>query len=615
MPTQSHLEKVESWFSDKEVDSMYRLVSIFSSLCERRILLRKVYGQTSCTDGTTVWLNWKTKERYVVLEHELSHIVFDSNPAAIETLIRAMVDKVMLAFPGERDAAIRIAYGLCQMLDDVRVRSLWAELYPGSAEMLKQRWVQILEETNNSVSSPAIDVWAGAYGIGMDTKLDQPIETDIIEKSIDTVILNDYASVLKAVDQIFDELIRQKFFKNKTPEEPDTPPPKLGDDAEGKEGGKGGTKETQDGEPDTTKPAEGEEGEGEKEEEKALKLSTILIGGSFEEGDTKPIERSKDHQKKAGPLVFKALKGDDPKEGFEKMQQILDKISKKDFAELDEEEHLSKKVKGNVIWEEDDGRTPIPLDPKARVSLGKARAMFKRLEGQRMTRLMETGADVDIQAYISSRLGENDPCVFRNTGTGQGFSSIVLMDFSSSMGFPDKKNKIPFESCQKAAEFLRQSMNFPFTDLEFWGFTQKERGSTTIKRFDRPYKEHRPYGNTPLHVAVTAATEALVRSPLTVKRLFVLTDGSPTFAFGDKNHKLNNRQDALLYFVKAAVEEARENKIGVYALAIGDDMTKESLGYMFGREEFWRQSSYEDVYANLVDLIINNFKSYLKHRR
>ena len=108
-------------------------------------------GKTDCS--STIWLPLQDPEAYLVLEHELSHWLFETDVVMADRYVELIVEKMLRragiklganeALPYEKHLKT-VVHSLWNVLEDWRVCWLWSQLYRGGGELLQQRWRDIV---------------------------------------------------------------------------------------------------------------------------------------------------------------------------------------------------------------------------------------------------------------------------------------------------------------------------------------------------------------------------------------------------------------------------------------------------------------------------------------
>jgi hypothetical protein len=139
----AHLRKRsdEDEFSER-VSAAMKTVSTFSHLIGRKMTL--VNESVAYTDGTKIAAPFSHAYFYEFVEHEISHNLFKSNIAAKVSFTEQyvlQVAKAMGAFgkhllDKDRDTLSSMVGTILNVIEDHRVNSLWAMLYPGSYRRL-----------------------------------------------------------------------------------------------------------------------------------------------------------------------------------------------------------------------------------------------------------------------------------------------------------------------------------------------------------------------------------------------------------------------------------------------------------------------------------------------
>jgi hypothetical protein len=260
------------------------------------------------------------------------------------------------------------------------------------------------------------------------------------------------------------------------------------------------------------------------------------------------------------------------------------------------------------------------LSVEDRIVVARLRSMFYRVMGVRKATLEDEGSEIDIAAYIERRLSRTPVPCFKHEGKGRGFKAMLLLDRSGSM------DGLKTSQCERAARIIRAAMNFPFVQVEVWGFTSMDSGEVLISRFDKHDKidlvHSKGFGGlTPIHVAMRVAGRKLEEGT-EAKQLFVLTDGFPSYRVRDGKHMNTNQ---LMMFVRNEVRDIRRLGTNVTGMLVGSlrnlkggdvhyDVGPKDLKFMFGSQKSWKQVRPDRLGNDLVQLVAQSFTEYLKKR-
>jgi hypothetical protein len=305
----------------------------------------------------------------------------------------------------------------------------------------------------------------------------------------------------------------------------------------------------------------------------------------------------------------------------EHMKSFLDSVQKQLVRPVDHDDWLKKDTFCKLHFvdvrpEDSEFGQPLSTDLRSEdyATIQRLRSTFFRVMGRRSSRLEETGTEVDIPALIERRITGQALSCFRNQTSGRGFRATVLIDRSHSM----RKGRI--QQAERAAKIIVEALDFPFVELNLWGFQALDDGEVTITRFSTNlntfHTEKVPVdGLTPLHIALRVAIRDLSEGSDS-KQLLLLTDGAPMYA--GMNHRLVAERQLRL-FVREEIHTARRRGINVTALLIGDtragrvrfDVNNSDLSFMFGSERYWKCVDEHRFGDDLIKAVSSSFMSYL----
>jgi hypothetical protein len=251
------------------------------------------------------------------------------------------------------------------------------------------------------------------------------------------------------------------------------------------------------------------------------------------------------------------------------------------------------------------------------------RSIFNRVLGRVRSGMDDTGAEIDVPAYIQARLtGEGVPC-FRHEQRGQGFKALLVVDRSSSMaGWKEQQ-------VERAARVVRRALDYPFVEERMWGFQSLGHGQIDITRMAPGVetfntKKSAVGGVTPLNVAVRVAARQLEKGT-EAKQLYVITDGFPVFSKRDGE---SYGTLSLLLWTRDEIHKARQHGISVTGVIIGEDLSDHMVSMVFGPRRYWKRVTVADtgtvdadgepivtaerLGSELVSLLSTSFVEYLK---
>jgi|WetSurMetagenome_2_1015567.scaffolds.fasta_scaffold03229_2 hypothetical protein len=632
----------------------YKTVEVFAGITQRKLWL-KDSGSGACTDGHLIHVPLKEPGAYQYTEHELSHILFQSDGFARATFVKDYAAKVVSVAPSTKggERALRKAMTtITGILDDERVISLWGLLYKGSETIMRRMKYEESQEALPRAHNNILTLFyclAGGHEVPPG-RLDR-YEPYILE-ALRKVRLRDFLGVLVTskwiINMLVGELIRQS--RNE-------PPPVrpmwgidtlLGSTGVGLNEGSSSdldvrpsdaapeTDTTSDEAPEPSQPPQSETPEWRPPDvtaptDERIKALGELIGafGAIEEPDNgfrfdledvQPSKFQNVQDRTFAVRVVNAAIGADVKDPdvMEKaleassshMQRIVDKARQAVRNTVHEDDRIRQDAYAKVVFH-DEALTPF-ANPSVDISeedlhtILRLRAGFVRVMGRRANRLEDAGVAVDVSAFIERLVTGEDRPVFRGDSHSKGFKALILVDRSQSM------NGHRTHQAERGCRIISRALKFPFVESAVWGFQSWDAGQVDITRFAPGMEEFtsdscQVGGTTPLHTAVRVGVRHL-EAGTEKKHLFVLSDGFPVYARkgGD-----SFATKTLMGFVRGEVQRARSHGIGVTGIMIGNDLKADAMSFMFGSSKHWRVMG-RDFGNDLVQLITASFIEYLR---
>jgi hypothetical protein len=320
------------------------------------------------------------------------------------------------------------------------------------------------------------------------------------------------------------------------------------------------------------------------------------------------------------------------------MQSAIDSF-RDGVSKLSPDSQLTSDAKAKALFIDvkKDGIDPhahLILSTKEKDAVTRMRSIFFRTLGRQKAQRDASGLSIDIDAAIQHSIEPNDPEIFENEQSNQGFAYLTLCDMSGSM------NGVRFNQVCHATEMLKQSLHFPFVDGTLWGFrggdpisgSREHNSEVWIYRYDKNCQGYEGKGKTanrsftfpvrcggltPMHAAVRISVRHLLTrvSSGMAKRLFLLTDGAPC---GVRSSGKGLPPWVLQQYVAKEIQWARQHGIQVYTLVIDGGLEEKESRLMFGAPRYWRNVSSQDpensIDRVLQNLVIQNFEKYLKSR-
>lgn len=639
----------------------YKTVEIFSGITGRKLYLKD--GPVPKTNGWVIEVPMKDRDMYTLVEHEISHPLFGSDPIAKALFVEDYSQKVSLVAARrnvELDRrALRVALNLfVGILEDERVISLWGLLYRGSERQMRDLAARDTEPHVKKAHEHLVTMFitiAGGHDPG-EGKLSrfEPYFREALRK----VHLRDFTATLITakwlVTQLVSEVIRQSRGE---------PPPEDGDAFTGAGSGEGpGASESRSEGPDgpdapampwedqappqepqdADKDGPGGRGEGPwqppeveasvEERTQALQSMADQLGTAprklrerfddFEESKYSNKWAEQEAKRTAKRAMDSAVKDSGQLErkleqSRGKMQEVIQKVRSAVANVEVQDDRIRRDAFAKVTFTDirpADVTTAITMPPEDENTVRRLRAMFFRVMGRRKSVLDFQGAAIDIPSYIERRMTHTALPVFKSDGSGRGFKTLVLIDRSSSMQGQRTKQ------AERACRIISRALDFPFVETHIWGFQGVKQNEVGITRFEKGVEvfntpKSRVKGFTPLHIATRVAANFL-REGTEAKQLIIISDGFPTHhstrgVFGTKT---------LINFVRVEVRRARRQGINVTGVMIGSDTAAglrtevhpDLMRRMFGGSKHWRLMGGRNLNQGLVQLVSQSFVDYLR---
>ncbi|MEN9796846.1 MAG: von Willebrand factor type domain [Pseudomonadota bacterium] len=530
------------------VAAAYKTVETFAGLVQRPLKLRN--GKTPQTDGTHIQAPFKHPSLYCMVEHELSHVLFQSDLDGK----RRFADE----FP---EPLQPLAAKLYNLLEDERVNSLWGELYPGSLAEMQALGLRTMlrhrPRAHDDLVTFALCIHARVPRMPVG-----PLSpfAPIVERALAEVRLGSPASTLIAARRLLGDLSLAWGFC-------DLPPPDL--EATARAENTAAHQRLDDLEmphvaSDTPSAATA----------RALGAAAA-VEGADEASVRAALEASRQEARTWLDEVRRRLQqaGQRTQDGW-MLRDVRDLVVLKDIPA---------------------GELPRPprLAPEDALAAARLSQVLRRVRARRTQRLSDSGLAVDLEAALQRQVAGAAGPVFREEVTGRGLRALLLVDRSSSMAGE------PTAEVERAARILRHALTQPGLSLETWGFRSRGKaaylervpeGSDLVTCAALPL-----HGQTPLHIALGAAANRL-REQAEVSHLFVLTDGKPVFT----PTRLRTGTDTLQAQVRDAVQSARRHGVGVSCLVVGDDLPDADAFEMFGPRRHWARTGTDALAGTLI---------------
>lgn len=210
----------------------YKTVSTFAGIVGKKLYLKN--GDPS-TDGAMIHAPFDHKYFYTLVEHEIAHILFQSDAQGRETFslktIRRISDAALRArvpLTVEDTVILReFLFTMIGLLEDVRVESLWGVLYPGSKTLMDQLSFESVVEAAQKLdphTSLAMFLTCHLYGATIPEGKYSPYGY-VITQAAEMVKFRSFGTTLLAARWVLQECITEFINKQHSSEPRPSPSP------------------------------------------------------------------------------------------------------------------------------------------------------------------------------------------------------------------------------------------------------------------------------------------------------------------------------------------------------------------------------------------------------
>lgn len=595
MQTLDNFRSSETEFNLRTV--AYQTVATFAGIMDRRLWLKD--GDLS-NDGTLIQVPLKSDTAYQQVEHQLAHILFGTNVLARDafctrfaTLAAKAAQRHGIEILPENIA--RLLYDFVVVLDSERAVGLWGQLYEGSEVLIREYLSVTFEERTNRLQTN-IGAALTAHHLGFEIADPFKDLEPIFEKAFENVRLKTFSAVLLTSRWLLKKVIdREIEYKAQLPPEPGQQgPPDPDNQSDRSEA----LKEL----------ADSSRGQSAKETE--LDASKV---SKYPSGTDKGEAREMADEALSASLDDEDLRDLIEESGIDMGDQLDQMRTSLSNQIVSGDEILRRKVKAKVVFRDvrpDDlmQDEEIPLSEEDLLTVERLRAQFVRMMGRRRAALADSGLQIDVEAYIQQRVSRTAQPVFRHDGRQRGFRALILLDRSQSMEGTRTR------AAERACRIIQRALDFPFVEVDIWGFQSTTSGQVDIVRFHEDVsnfdsKKAAIGGVTPISQAVQIAAQRMKQGK-EQKHLFVITDGFPVYMLKGGRQVGTN---TLIRWTSEAIRDMRNSGVGVTGILIGQDLGAKVMNKMFGSRRDWKQVSTSTFGPELVALVTKSFTAYLRH--
>lgn len=469
------------------------------------------------------------KKAYWSLEHEWSHIIFRSNPFLYSSFVEKYQHKLIQDGYDLKLGQLRdFLYLVVNAFDDIRCNSLEEHVYPGAADQIWKKWLNICRVNEKLNEDFIVFIFGVALGAENINHQEGPFHEliPIITEATNKIRLKGPANMLAIVRWALDRCVK-KLLKDQPPKEENNQQQGGDQDSDDKQQDKDNQNERpqgpssgQAGDPGQGVPRRDEQSDsGDSGNDSPQRQSQR---GDSDRGDNDPPSSSGnsgggDQHLTSGDAMRLMAQGAGPltpDEGFIRpglsdrdpasqatnaaAQQALNQdVNSDNFddairvgqPDADVQDALTKlqnvssqpkatefilsQAKANMLLVDVKPRdiragSEIDINPQDKMAIDRMRAAFARAMGRERYKMDTDGMDVDVSSVIQFLLDPSDDEMFELETVQKGFAYRILGDMSGSM------RGAPFTTVCRAHEMLKRALDYPFVQGDFWGFRGAE---------------------------------------------------------------------------------------------------------------------------------------------
>lgn len=592
----------------------YSLVKIGSHLVGRPLKLitggprSKPPIVRAATDGTNIFLPKTHPNRVTVTKHELAHIVFQSDIALRLAFVQGMVDQL------EEDNGVKLAPhvkvqlvdDLCfliNILDDLRVNSLWSLTYPGDGQDLEFWYEGIVgpsisrkvhRESRGDVSH--LFTYMNLLCLHQDAESSQwGWVRGLVAEARDAVLWTTFPACLLICKKLCLAVISKLVSEDDEPEEPQAVARAAAKMSSGRRPSDDATKSDQAG---------------------------------FDIHNSIPLSEVKNPKIQAKVRRLLKVDVDDVEEfeeliesfedaGHDLVREVKRKLSERSAdVQIDDFERWSTKwVKADVKLSRI-AASELRATSMTREDIKTIRTWhseFAQIVAAKRMGLSHVGHQLDVSSLLMSRVTGVPMPTFIEERLGRGFEVLFSVDMSTSM-------EDIFPEVERLCVVTRKAMDFPFTTIHQQGWTSTVAGQVRIFQYPPCHGYEglvspisKVGGVTPLPHAIQVGGRVL-SSSRNERHLIVLSDGLPIYFLKNDKRRQGVQTEVLMDWTRSAVEEARRQNINVWCWMIGSHTPqRDAMDFMFGPGN-WRKINEDSVYEDVSTFLRDKFFNYLRRR-
>jgi len=567
------------------------LVEVFSDIVETPLKLVKApSGATDCK--TFIRAPLHHPEGYLVVEHELSHVLFSTNLPLMEDCRMKTVERMLhragmtitdpKAAPARHKLEMSFQY-LWNVLEDYRCCGLWTQLYPEGGRLLKQRWHDICAFEREEAAEKELLEYLGRCAAGVDT----PNAPDNFKKckphmqrALNLVEGVDSAAALaitrRLIDDIIDELME------------DLPPPDPGG------GQQNSQQQAQQKIDQLLNACGGMAGAIDPDDENGLGSGDIAPGDKKQELTAA--------QRNEVTRIMAAKADDDNGDGVSSFAALIEAGATRMEEKIEQARMAMSLPKKSEDQKQEDALTaatkragirsvrvqPTRTLPSPTEAAYQAKAHLDRVRMKARRKLAEEGDDIDVEALIEAKMNNemDEAHIFEKKKMEGGLDLLLLVDLSGSM------HGHGVQMVEQALADVNYACGDQRVRLELWGFSDE------LFIFPKVGSPRDAKGVSMCGTSMVQAIEVAqhwASSAKTTRAVVLMTDGLPTSCRAHSSTGNPNKDLANL------LEEMRQDRIVLSVLAIGSKSSQKLYDDTFGAGNYGLVTGLPDMLAALPE--------------
>ena len=582
-----------------------RLVTSFSGLLAKEKPFNLLRGEKGCTDCRTyIQFDPTDPEGYLVVEHELSHVLFESDPVLVDKFAdnraQRLLDRAGIAYRAEGAETFEklknVLFTVVNALDDWRCCWLWSEIYPGGGSLLQKRWEMIAEYELEDAAEKQLLIYIMRRLAGVETPnapaLFRECDPDIdwARQSVGAV---DFTTCLgfsgMLVDKIGSRLIEHEKKQKQSRQQGGGGAPQAGGAGQPPPPGGGGGGQGP-GQKNLPKAKPGFDQAKADARQRAEQLAKLDIGNTPIPGlgqndrvigsQGRAVTPSASVQAKLRSLENAAKFGQQGEfakmieKGSKEMQQRIEDAKKALNVEVKGESAVkAEKFLAAFRTAGIDKTTMVRPSGQLPPPTGTALQVRRRLEkirNERRLRHSDDGIDVDFDELLEAMLANelhNEPAVFLDMKQDPGLDLLLLLDVSGSM------LGLHLTLLDQAVADLKAAAGAS-TKLSVWAYDTQVYIFETIGSLQNVQGIR--HGGTSSVQALDAAYE-WAKNDRSKRAILFATDGYPTSVRG------RNSTGDPIKDMRNVIDEIRAAGVPLSVLALGPETTRPMYDRAFGK--------------------------------